>query len=32
MDETLRFFIGIALFLVVITYEKLKESSNKQTP
>jgi hypothetical protein len=31
MDETLRFFLGIALFLAVIVYEKLKESSNKQT-
>lgn len=25
MDETLRFFIGVALFLAVIAYEWLKE-------
>jgi hypothetical protein len=31
MDETLRFFIGVVLFLAVVAYEWLKESSNRQT-
>lgn len=31
MDETLRFFIGIALFLAVVTYEWLKERPNRRT-
>jgi hypothetical protein len=32
MEETIRFFIGIAIFLAVVTYEWLKEKSSKQTP
>jgi len=31
MDETVRFFIGIALFLAVITFEWIKERSSKRT-
>jgi len=31
MDETLRFFIGVALLLAVITYEWLKERPNRRT-
>ena len=31
MDETLRFFIGIALFLAVITYEWIKGRTSKHT-
>ncbi len=31
MDETLRFFIGIALFLAVVAYEWLKEKPNRRT-
>ncbi len=31
MDETLRFFIGVALFLAVVTYEWLKERPNRRT-
>ena len=31
MDETLRFFIGVTLFLAVITYEWLKERPSKKT-
>lgn len=31
MDETLRFFIGIVLFLAVVAYERFKENSNRQT-
>jgi hypothetical protein len=31
MDKTLRFFIGIALFLAVVAYEWLKERANNQT-
>jgi hypothetical protein len=31
MDETLRFFIGVALFLAVVSYEWLKERSNRGT-
>lgn len=31
MDETLRFFIGIALFIAVVTYEWIKDSSKKRT-
>ena len=31
MDETLRFFIGIALFLAVVTYEWLKEKPTNKT-
>jgi hypothetical protein len=31
MDETLRFFIGIALFLAVVTYEWLKEKPTRRT-
>jgi hypothetical protein len=31
MDETLRFFIGIALFVAVITFEWFKEKPSKRT-
>lgn len=31
MDETIRFFIGVALFLVVLTFEWVKERSSKRT-
>lgn len=31
MDETLRFFIGIALFVAVLTFEWLKERASKKT-
>jgi len=31
MDETLRFFIGIAIFLAVVAYEWLKEKPGKRT-
>jgi len=31
MDETLRFFIGVALFLAVVAYERLKEKQGKRT-
>jgi hypothetical protein len=31
MDETLRFFIGVALFLAVVTYEWLKERPKRRT-
>jgi len=31
MDETLRFFIGLALFLAVLTFEWVKERSGKRT-
>ena len=31
MDETLRFFIGLALFIAVITYEWLKDRPEKRT-
>jgi len=31
MDETLRFFIGIALFIVVVTYEWIKDRPEKRT-
>jgi hypothetical protein len=31
MDDTLKFFIGIAIFLAVITFEWLKERSSKKT-
>jgi len=31
MDETLRFFIGVALFLAVVTFEWLKERRQKRT-
>jgi hypothetical protein len=31
MDETIRFFIGVALFLAVVTYEWLKEKADKKT-
>jgi len=31
MDETVRFFIGIALFLAVITFEWIKERSSTRT-
>ncbi len=31
MDETLRFFIGIALFVAVITFEWLKEKASRRT-
>jgi len=31
MDETLRFFIGVTLFLAVIAYEWLKERPLKKT-
>jgi hypothetical protein len=30
MDETIRFFIGVTLFLAVITIEWVKERSNKR--
>jgi hypothetical protein len=30
MDETIRFFIGIAVFLAVVTFEWLKEKSSKK--
>lgn len=31
MDETLRFFIGVALFIAVVAYEWLKERASKRT-
>ena len=31
MNETLRFFIGVALFLAVVTYEWLKERATKRS-
>lgn len=31
MNETLRFFIGITLFLAVVTFEWFKERRRKQT-
>jgi len=31
MDETIRFFIGIAVFLAVITFEWLKEKTGEKT-
>ena len=31
MDDTLKFFVGIAIFLAVITFEWLKERSSKKT-
>lgn len=31
MDETVRFFIGVALFLAVVTYEWLKDRPEKRT-
>jgi len=31
MDETIRFFIGVALFLAVVTFEWLKERADKET-
>jgi len=31
MDETLRFIIGITIFLAVITYEWLKEKATKRS-
>lgn len=31
MDETLRFFIGLALFIAVVTYEWLKDRPEKRT-
>ena len=30
MDETIRFLIGVALFLAVVTYEWLKERADKK--
>jgi hypothetical protein len=30
MNETIRFFIGIALFLAVVTFEWLKERGSKR--
>jgi hypothetical protein len=30
MDETIRFFIGIALFLAVIAFESLKDKASKR--
>jgi hypothetical protein len=30
MDETIKFFIGVTLFLAVITFEWVKEKSNKR--
>jgi len=30
MDETIRFFIGIALFIAVLTYEWSKERTTKR--
>ena len=32
MDETIKFFIGIAVFLAVITYECLKGRESKRIP
>jgi hypothetical protein len=31
MDETIRFFIGIALFLAAVTFEWFKERASKKT-
>ncbi len=31
MDETLRFFIGITLFLAVVTYEWIERQTIKRT-
>jgi hypothetical protein len=31
MDETIRFFIGIAIFLAVVAFEWLKERVSKRT-
>jgi hypothetical protein len=31
MDETLRFFIGLAIFLAVIAYEWTKEKTGRKT-
>jgi len=31
MDETIRFFIGIGLFLAVVAFEWLKERAGKRT-
>jgi hypothetical protein len=31
MDETIRFFIGVALFLAVVTFEWLKERAGRKT-
>lgn len=31
MDETIRFFIGVTLFLAVITFEWVKEKVSKKT-
>jgi hypothetical protein len=30
MDETIKFFIGVTLFLAVIMFEWVKEKSNKR--
>jgi hypothetical protein len=32
MDETLKFFIGIAVFLAVITYEWFKGRESRRIP
>jgi hypothetical protein len=31
MDETIRFFIGVALFLAVVTFEWLKVKASNKT-
>ena len=31
MDETLRFFIGITLFIAVVTYEWIKDRLDNRT-
>lgn len=31
MDETLRFLIGVAIFLAVVAYDWLKERPSKRT-
>jgi hypothetical protein len=31
MDETIRFFIGIGLFIAVIAFEWIKDRTNKKT-
>jgi hypothetical protein len=31
MDETIRFFIGVAIFLTVVTFEWLKERADKKS-
>jgi len=31
MDETIRFLIGVTIFLAVVAYERLKERPSKRT-